>query len=82
MIMYYFDELLTEGFTSNFCDNFFQNVDQRNALKSKIFESQTYVLYCYDFYYIDMSVLPKNRQLVFSIRNYIRYTSVIRCAHL
>ena len=29
------------------------------------------------FYYIDMSVLPKNRQLVFSIRNYIRDTSEI-----
>ena len=25
----------------------------------------------YNFYYIDMSVSPKNRQLVFSIRNYI-----------
>ena len=28
-------------------------------------------------YYIDMSVLPKNRQLVFSILNYIRDTSEI-----
>ena len=28
-------------------------------------------------YYIDTSVLPKNRQLVFSIRNYIRDTSGI-----
>ena len=28
-------------------------------------------------YYIDMSVLRKNRQLVFSIRNYIRDTSEI-----
>ena len=28
-------------------------------------------------YYIDMSVLPKNRQLVFSIWNYIRDTSEI-----
>ena len=28
-----------------------------------------------NIYYIDMSVLPKNRQLVFSIRNYIRDTS-------
>ena len=27
------------------------------------------------YYYIDMSVLPKNRQLVFSVRNYIRNTS-------
>ena len=30
-----------------------------------------------DIYYIDMSVLPKNRQLIFSIRNYIRDTSEI-----
>ena len=29
------------------------------------------------FYYIDMSVLPKNRQLVVFIRNYIRDTSKI-----
>ena len=29
------------------------------------------------YYYIDMSVLPKSRQLVFSIRNYIRDTSEI-----
>ena len=29
------------------------------------------------FYYADMSVLPKNRQLVFSIRKYIRDTSKI-----
>ena len=31
----------------------------------------------FPIYYIDMSVLPKNRQLVFSIRNYIRDTSEI-----
>ena len=30
-----------------------------------------------NLYYIDMSVLPKNRQLVFSIRNYIRDASEI-----
>ena len=29
------------------------------------------------FYYIDMIILPKNGQLVFSIRNYIRVTSEI-----
>ena len=29
------------------------------------------------FYYIDMSVLPKNRQLVFSIQTYLRDTSEI-----
>ena len=28
-------------------------------------------------YYIDMSVLPKNKQLAFSIRNYVRDTSEI-----
>ena len=31
----------------------------------------------YTYYYIDISVLPKNRQLVFSIRNYTRDTSKI-----
>ena len=44
----------------------------------KIWENMAlWVLRCNAFYYIDMSVLPKNRQLVFSIRNYIRDTSEI-----
>ena len=30
--------------------------------------------YLFIYYYTDMSVLPKNRLLVFSIRNYIRDT--------
>ena len=34
-----------------------------------------YIYIYIDIYYIDMSVLPKNRQLLFSIRSYIRDTS-------
>ena len=36
--------------------------------------SSSYLVIVNLFYYTDMSVLPKNRQLAFSIRNYIRDT--------
>ena len=45
--------------------------DERLRMFYKLFKMYNMI------YYIDMSVLPKNRQLVFSIRNYIRDTSEI-----
>ena len=46
-----------------------------DQLRARIFYSERTMLT--KFYYIDMNVLPKNRQLAFPIRTYIRDTSEI-----